>query len=260
MTKLSRKLCMSKRFGNAVHQTHQNGRRHHGQRNLTEGLKLGTALHLGHLIEGGRDGTFIGTGNFEWVMGVNADFNRMLSEAFTNMAKEVPFQIFLALFIAMLLNGEYKGRGFFRAVFVIPIILATGVATLSFFILTPPLLYYIAESRHSHSVDLFLKVTVVKVYFDPVGVCHHTKLVVAFIQLMIHNIRALYHVVELAVLLIVSADPVFPVTVVNCKIALLLGSGQIGTVLVNEGDPATCLHSSGPIMTALMYRLPQAGP
>ena len=81
------------------------------------------------MVNGKFSGTFIGTGNFEWVMGVNADFNRMLSEAFTNMAKEVPFQIFLALFIAMLLNGEYKGRGFFRAVFVIPIILATGVAT-----------------------------------------------------------------------------------------------------------------------------------
>ena len=67
--------------------------------------------------------------NFNWVVGVNTYFNQMFVEAFTNMLKEVPFQIFLALFIAMLLNGEYRGRGFFRAIFVIPIILATGVAT-----------------------------------------------------------------------------------------------------------------------------------
>lgn len=74
-------------------------------------------------------GTFIGIENFKWVLGVNTYFNKMFVEALTNMLQEVPFQIFLALFIAMLLNGEYKGRGFFRAIFVIPIILATGVAT-----------------------------------------------------------------------------------------------------------------------------------
>ena len=81
------------------------------------------------MVNGKFSGTFIGIDNFKWVLGVNADYTRYLAEAFSNMAKAVPFQIFLALFIAMLLNGEYKGRGFFRAIFVIPIILATGVAT-----------------------------------------------------------------------------------------------------------------------------------
>lgn len=81
------------------------------------------------MVDGKFTGTFIGLENFKWVLGVNANYNRMLTSSLTNMLKEVPFQIFLALFIAMLLNGEYKGRGFFRAVFVIPIILATGVAT-----------------------------------------------------------------------------------------------------------------------------------
>ena len=81
------------------------------------------------MVNGKLTGTFIGMKNFQWVTGVNANYNRYLAEAFTNMVKEVPFQIFLALFIAMLLNGEYRGRGFFRAIFVIPIILATGVAT-----------------------------------------------------------------------------------------------------------------------------------
>ncbi|HBA47779.1 MAG TPA: hypothetical protein DCZ91_08260 [Lachnospiraceae bacterium] len=81
------------------------------------------------MVNGKFSGTFIGVDNFKYVLGVNANYTRYLAESFTNMAKEVPFQIFLALFIAMLLNGEYRGRGFFRAIFVIPIILATGVAT-----------------------------------------------------------------------------------------------------------------------------------
>ncbi len=74
-------------------------------------------------------GTFIGLENFKYVLTVNPDFTRMLTEAFLNMLTELPFQIFLSLFIAIMLNGEYKGRGFFRAIFVIPIILATGIAT-----------------------------------------------------------------------------------------------------------------------------------
>ena len=81
------------------------------------------------MVNGKFVGTYIGLDNFNWVLGVNTYFNQMFVEAFTNMLKEVPFQIFLALFIAMLLNGEYRGRGLFRAIFVIPIILATGIAT-----------------------------------------------------------------------------------------------------------------------------------
>ncbi|MCD8330210.1 MAG: hypothetical protein LUC27_05925, partial [Lachnospiraceae bacterium] len=54
-------------------------------------------------------GTFVGLDNFTWVLTVNADFTELLAEAFINMAKEVPIQIFLSLFIAILLNGEYKG-------------------------------------------------------------------------------------------------------------------------------------------------------
>ncbi len=83
------------------------------------------------MVDGKFTGTFTGLNNFKYALTVNADFTQYLAEAFLNMLKEVPFQIFLALFIAMLLNGEYKGRGFFRAIFVIPIILATGVATFS---------------------------------------------------------------------------------------------------------------------------------
>lgn len=76
-------------------------------------------------------GTFNNFENYKWVLTVNTVFNRYLSQVVVNMVKEVPFQIFVALFIAILLNGEYKGRGIFRAIFVIPIILATGVATFS---------------------------------------------------------------------------------------------------------------------------------
>ena len=81
------------------------------------------------MVNGKLTGTFIGLENYKWVLGVNANFNQYLVQVFLQMIQSVPFQIFIALFIAILLNGEYKGRGFFRAIFVIPIILATGVAS-----------------------------------------------------------------------------------------------------------------------------------
>ncbi len=81
------------------------------------------------MVEGKLQGAFIGFGNYKWTTQENPNFNKYLVQTITSMFKEVPFQIFLVLFIAILLNGEYKGRGVFRAIFVIPIILATGVAT-----------------------------------------------------------------------------------------------------------------------------------
>jgi len=59
-------------------------------------------------------GTFNGIENFKYALGVDADFTKDLASAF----------------IAILLNGQFKGRGFFRAIFFIPIILATGITTI----------------------------------------------------------------------------------------------------------------------------------
>lgn len=70
---------------------------------------------------------FTGFSNFKYALTVDPDFNKKLIEALTDVAKNVPIQIFVSLFVAILLNGEYKGRGFFRLIFFIPIILATGI-------------------------------------------------------------------------------------------------------------------------------------
>ena len=75
-------------------------------------------------------GTFNGIENFKYALGVDADFTKDLASAFTGMLTNVPIQIFVSLFIAILLNGQFKGRGFFRAIFFIPIILATGITTI----------------------------------------------------------------------------------------------------------------------------------
>ncbi len=79
------------------------------------------------LETGGFKYTFIGLGNFKQALLINPDFNKKVIAALGETAKNVPIQIFVSLFVAMLLNGEYKGKGFFRLVFFVPIILATGI-------------------------------------------------------------------------------------------------------------------------------------
>lgn len=82
------------------------------------------------LSGGGFSFDFVGLAHYKTNLMVDPDFNQEIITALGNALKNVPIQIFVSLFIAILLNGEYKGRGFFRLVFFVPIILATGITTI----------------------------------------------------------------------------------------------------------------------------------
>lgn len=73
---------------------------------------------------------WIGIQNYKNALTVNKDFNSEVITAVLEAIKNWPFQIFVSLFVAMLLNGDFKGRGFFRVIFIIPIVLATGMTTI----------------------------------------------------------------------------------------------------------------------------------
>jgi ABC-type sugar transport system permease subunit len=79
------------------------------------------------LESGGFTYDFVGLDNFKYILTVNPDFNPKVLEALATVAQNVPIQIFVSLFVAILLNGKYRGRGLFRLIFFVPIILATGI-------------------------------------------------------------------------------------------------------------------------------------
>jgi len=54
-------------------------------------------------------------------------YKNYLVESLSNMAIQVPAIIVFSFFIALLLNQEFKGRGFVRAIFFLPVILSSGV-------------------------------------------------------------------------------------------------------------------------------------
>ncbi len=82
-----------------------------------------------HLPGGGAKPEFNPTGwaNYKEVLFENPDFVEILLQGLQNMAFEIPMILIFSLFVAVLLNQKMVGRAAFRAIFFIPVILATGL-------------------------------------------------------------------------------------------------------------------------------------
>lgn len=70
--------------------------------------------------------TGVGWGNFKNALFVDATFNRILTESITGMLLNVPMILFFSLFSATLLNQKFRGRIAARAIFFLPVILASN--------------------------------------------------------------------------------------------------------------------------------------
>lgn len=75
---------------------------------------------------GGYELNFTGFKNFNEALFVDANYNRILTESVTEMAWNVPMILFFSLFSAALLNQRFRGRALARAIFFLPVILASG--------------------------------------------------------------------------------------------------------------------------------------
>ncbi len=65
--------------------------------------------------------------NYEYAMGVDAWFNQYLVEELGRMAINAIATIVMSFVIAVILNQKFKGRTLARAIFFLPVILASGV-------------------------------------------------------------------------------------------------------------------------------------
>jgi len=70
---------------------------------------------------------FVGLENLKRVLMVDPEFNRLLTEEIGRMVLIVPAVIIFSLFVALILNQEFKARGLVRAIFFLPVILSSGV-------------------------------------------------------------------------------------------------------------------------------------
>ena len=76
---------------------------------------------------GGYALTPVGFANYHEALFVNAEFVQILVSGLQDLAFDIPAIIIFSLFMAVLLNQNMAGRGVFRAIFFIPVILSTGI-------------------------------------------------------------------------------------------------------------------------------------
>ena len=76
---------------------------------------------------GGFTLEFVGLENYRTALFGDTVFIEVLIESITTLIFDLPSIIIFSLFIAILLNQKMVGRAAFRAIFFIPVILATGI-------------------------------------------------------------------------------------------------------------------------------------
>lgn len=75
----------------------------------------------------GLDLSFVGIRNFKYILYESPEYLNNLLDSLTSFAYQVPIIFVLSLIIAVVLNPKFKGRTFFRSLYFIPVIIATGV-------------------------------------------------------------------------------------------------------------------------------------
>lgn len=70
---------------------------------------------------------FIGLANFREALLSHESYVRMLTESVLNIVVNTPLIIIFSLFFAVILNQKFRGRVLARAIFFLPVILASGI-------------------------------------------------------------------------------------------------------------------------------------
>lgn len=73
---------------------------------------------------------FVGFENFHTIFFVDPNFNTSLITTMKNTLINVPVVIVFSFFLASVLNGEFKGRGFARTILFLPMILNSNLVTM----------------------------------------------------------------------------------------------------------------------------------
>ena len=90
------------------------------------GMSFWYALNNIRITPQGMNFTFVGKGNFTQILLSDADFPVQLVDYVLSTLLSVPIVVVFALIIALMLNQKIKGKGFFRTIFFLPVIIVSG--------------------------------------------------------------------------------------------------------------------------------------
>ena len=79
------------------------------------------------LVAGGMKTTWVGLANIKYIFQTDPKFADNLLSSIGTFAYSFPIIIILSLVLALLLNQKFAGRVFFRAIYFLPVIIASGV-------------------------------------------------------------------------------------------------------------------------------------
>lgn len=70
---------------------------------------------------------FIGIQNYYSILVTDPEYGKNLIEAITSFLYSLPIILMISLVLALILNQKFKGRLFFRALYFLPVIIASGI-------------------------------------------------------------------------------------------------------------------------------------
>lgn len=79
------------------------------------------------ITENGVNTVWIGLKNYNYIINEHTNYLNWLSRSITNFVYSLPVIVLLSMVLALLLNQKFRGRLFFRALYFMPVIIATGV-------------------------------------------------------------------------------------------------------------------------------------
>lgn len=79
------------------------------------------------ITEDGVQTVWVGLKNFKYIVLEHTDYLNWLGRSITSFVYSLPIIVLLSMVLALLLNQKFRGRLFFRALYFLPVIIATGV-------------------------------------------------------------------------------------------------------------------------------------
>ncbi len=79
------------------------------------------------ITEDGVQTLWVGIKNYKYIVAEHTDYINWLTKSVTNFVYSLPIIVLLSMVLALLLNQKFRGRLFFRALYFMPVIIASGV-------------------------------------------------------------------------------------------------------------------------------------
>lgn len=86
----------------------------------------------------GMETSFVGLSNFSYILKKDAYFVDHMTQSLTKIMYSLPSIVVISMIIAVVLNHKFRGRLFFRGLYFLPVIIATGPVIEWILLLTNP--------------------------------------------------------------------------------------------------------------------------